>query len=132
VAGVGDNAYLFNTDTGRLEVFDLTTPNSPQLVGNLPMSTSQVAQLVATDDHLFVANGAGGVRVIDITTPSAPVEVAFYATPSEVRWLVVAGELVYAAATDGGLLVLRWADPTALDEEPQPQRQMLRLPALAN
>ncbi len=45
------------------------------------------------------------VRVIDISTPSAPLEIAAYKTPSHATDIWVAGDTAYVAANQAGLMM---------------------------
>jgi len=57
--------------------------------------------------YAYVVNPEpSGLRVIDVSTPSAPVEVGFYDTPGTAFGVAVAGAYVYVGDTRGGLLVL--------------------------
>ncbi len=50
-----------------------------------------------------------GLRVVNVSDPAAPREVGSYATPGSASDLAVAGDYVYLAEGDGGLLILRLA-----------------------
>ena len=81
----------------------------------------EVGSLATPDDALgiavagsyaYVADYAGGLRVVSITDPAAPVEVAFYDTPGATRRVALAGDLIYVADGDHVLVILRFdGDP---------------------
>ena len=50
--------------------------------------------------------GFGGLRVVDVSTPSAPAEVGFYDTPGDPWGVAVAGEYIYVVDQEAGLFVL--------------------------
>ncbi len=54
-----------------------------------------------------------GLRVIDVSTPSAPVEVGFVDTPVDAFGVAVAGGYAYVAAGDAGLRVIDVSTPSA-------------------
>jgi len=63
--------------------------------------------VAAADGYVYVAAGAGGLRVFDVSNPAAPVEVASYDTPGSAERVVVAGDSIYIADGPGGLAILR-------------------------
>ncbi len=61
--------------------------------------------VVVEGDLAFVAAGRGGVRIIDISEPLAPVELGFNDTPMDGRGLAVVGDMAYLAAGNEGLWI---------------------------
>jgi hypothetical protein len=58
--------------------------------------------------NAWVAHAVGGVFGVDLRLPNLPEVVAAFDTPGRARRVVVAGDRVYVADGDGGLLVLGW------------------------
>ena len=54
--------------------------------------------------YAYVA-GEGGVRVIDVSSPSSPQEVGYYDTPGWISGVYVSGPYVYAACNYCGLQI---------------------------
>jgi len=118
VAVSGD--YAFVTDTGAtLRVIDVSTPSAPVEVGVVATDGWGTAVALAGDlayvmyhrlwdDSGFVESS---LRVIDVSTPSAPVEVGFHEMPrtSIDDWsngsLAISDGYVFPAAWDAGLYV---------------------------
>ena len=82
---ISDNyAYIGNGD--YLEILDITIPSSPTLIGRVNLIgtetnfelTQPIRDIIIQDDLVFVAKAGDGVRVVDISNPSTPVEVASY------------------------------------------------------
>jgi hypothetical protein len=61
--------------------------------------------------YAYVADGEGGLRVIDVSTPSAPVGVGFSDTPGYAIGVTVSGGYVYVADYDAGMEVFRDCPP---------------------
>jgi len=62
--------------------------------------------IATSGGYAYVADGAdGGLRVIDVSTPSTPVEVGFFDTPNWAEDVTVAGGYVYLADLGAGLAV---------------------------
>jgi len=59
----------------------------------------------------YVAAGSGGLRIIDVSDPTAPSEVGAYDTPGSASGVAVLGSTVYVADGDGGLLILHHVAP---------------------
>ena len=78
-----DNQTLYTTDEtpgGRVRIWDLSDLNSIREVGS--WSTGPASETVhnihVSGDLLFVTYYKSGLRVLDITAPHAPVEIAFF------------------------------------------------------
>lgn len=74
VAVDGGYAFLLTSNQHDLLVFDLVDPMHPVQVASLPV-TGYSYELVPGNGHLYVA-GSAGLKVIDITDPLVPAEVA--------------------------------------------------------
>jgi hypothetical protein len=63
-----------------MQVVDVSTPVSPQTVGNVNTPGSPLGVCVA-GSHAFVADGPSGLQVIDISNPTAPQLVGAFSMP---------------------------------------------------
>src|SRR2546426_5815546 len=87
---------------------------NPVLVGTWPGIPRGDALAVAVSGaHAYVAAGDGGLLVIDLTNPTAPVQVSSYLTSGEALAVVIAGNYAYVACGDAGLQVIDVSNPTA-------------------
>jgi hypothetical protein len=68
--------------------------------------------MAASGDYVYVASQASGLRVVDVSDASRPVEVGRYAAPDNVLGVAVAGHHAYVATYTKGLRVVDVADPT--------------------
>lgn len=87
---VGDFAYFGSGAT--LQIADVSNPASPQVVGEVALS-GVVKGVVVSGDYAYVTTGGEGLRVINVATPTAPVEVGSYDTPGNrcFGWLCLCG-----------------------------------------
>ncbi len=100
----GNYAYLA-TDTG-ITVLDISDVEHPQDVGGYAFF-SPCYDVVAAGSKLFVAAGVNGIVALDISNPVSPSQVDSYYTSSNAWALDVDYDVIYAACTDG-ILILRF------------------------
>ncbi len=85
-------------------------PKWPSLLGMCNMSGSalwvELAGCLA-----YVADGASGLRVVNVTNPRQPNALGIYNTPGTAQGVTVAGGIAYVADQDGGLQVINVTDP---------------------
>jgi len=65
---------------------------------------------------VYVACGAEGVRVVDVSDPTNPTEVGFYDSDDLAWGVAVSGDIAYVADMEDGLYVLHFtgAVPTSV------------------
>ena len=103
VAVSGSFAYVGSG--AALLVVDVSTPDSPQLLGDVVLP-EPVFEIAVAGSHAYVANFRAGLRVVDISVPSAPVEVGFLDTPGHAVGVSVAGDYAFVADFSAGLRVI--------------------------
>ena len=68
-----------------------------------------MAQDVAVaGNYAYIADLVGGVYVVDVSNPAAPIQAGLYDLPGEAYSITMAGTLVYVADNDAGLYTLRF------------------------
>jgi len=109
VAVQGNYAYV---GVGlRLIVLDVSNPVTPTEVGNTTPFPYFVEDVVVSGTLAYVAAGGAGLHVVNILTPTAPVEVGFWDSPGYAEGVAVAGNAVYLADGPYGLRVVDVSDP---------------------
>jgi hypothetical protein len=133
VAVAGDYAYVTHNPMwdgsqwvgGGLQVVEVSDPAVPTEVGfyDTPGWANDVAVAggYANIADAPVQDGSqwanGGLRVVDVSNPAAPVESGFFETPRFAEGVAVAGGYAYVADGDGGgLRVVDVSNPAALTE----------------
>jgi len=117
MAVVGEYAYVADThDTGsgylyRLLIFNVSNVTHPSLTGVYNFTTTP-ADVAVAGNYAYVANVDAGLRVIDVSNPSAPVEAGVY-TSSRADGVTVAGSYAYVAEAGWGLRIIDIYNPTA-------------------
>ncbi|MDI6900920.1 MAG: cell wall-binding repeat-containing protein [Anaerosomatales bacterium] len=90
----GSRAYVA-TDAGRVVILDVTDPLAPALLGQYDSGKYPHA-LAASANRLYVG-ASDGLHVVDVSDPTAPVRVGYFATPQPVTDVVLDGSVAYAA-----------------------------------
>ena len=94
-----------------LQIINLAIPvDSLALVGWAD-TPSNARHLCIVEDYAYVADGRGGLIIIDVTDIENPAVVAQYDTPEYANGVFVANNLAYVADGDGGLHVVDITDP---------------------
>ncbi len=124
VAIPGTPFYLFAPDTFNYAgngTLSLTATlddgnNLPGWLGFLPMlgsyDTPENAYEVSVQGGFaYIADGASGLQIIDVSTSSNPTLVGTYNTPEDARGVTVVGNLAYVADGGSGLQILDISNP---------------------
>ena len=107
--GGPDGAYLYAASHWGLEIFTLIEPTKPARVGEI--ATPGRAQAVAVEgETAYIADGAAGVHVIDITVPTDPSIVKTLGGFTNARRVYVADGNLYVLDTERGMLVFNLGD----------------------
>ena len=118
--GGPEGDYLYAASHWGLEIFTLTDPTKPDRVGEIP--TPGQAQTVAIDGKMaYIADGAAGVHVIDITVPTDPSIVKTLGSFTDARRVRVADGNLYVLDKTRGMLVFNLRDVHNV-LTPQPRR----------
>lgn len=110
---VGDYAYVVDRNTtAGFKAIDVSDPANPVVAGSVDIGAS-ANDVVASGDFAYVAHRTNGLRVLDISTPSAPSLLTTLPTNSA-ESLAIEGNLLYLI-DDGDLLVIDVSVPEFLD-----------------
>ena len=107
----GDTAYA---GVGpRLLVFDVSNPQQPALLGQTPPFADIVQDVAAAGARVYVATGASGLRIVDVSTPTRPVEVGAFATAGFASGVAAFGHYAAVADRQDGLLIVDVSNPAS-------------------
>lgn len=102
----------------KLWVVDAATPSAPAVLGELEWSDVSVLDLEAVSDHVYLTAGSDGLRVVDVSDPTAPTEIAAVdlGADTSARYLDLVGGMVYisgwqSGTSDDRLAVVDVTDP---------------------
>jgi hypothetical protein len=96
-AVAAEENYVYVGVGPRLVVLDVSDASSPTAVGRTNPLPSVIESICVTGDYAYVGLWEGGVRVVDVTTPSDPIEIGRYNTGGHVLDVAVNGKLLYTA-----------------------------------
>jgi len=88
-----------------LLVIDTSIPEEPRIVSKLSL-LSPIRQILMDGDRVYVADGRGGLRLIDIKDRKVPREISSFGYRTAVRGVAVNGDTAYLAAGSGGLQIV--------------------------
>lgn len=104
---LSENLAAFSTgpELHLLDISDLKNPK--ELSKILLLSKIQEISFALDGKSIYVADGRGGLRIIDITDSKAPKEIATYGHRGAVQHVLQRGSLVYVASKLDGLQILK-------------------------
>lgn len=107
VCAVDQYVYAVTAGGGlsELYVIDASDPRQLVLVGKTSIPAVGV-RVVVHDKKAYVAMGAAGVAVVDVSVPSAPVLTERISVPGFAKELTFASGRLVVASSDGGLVVV--------------------------
>jgi len=103
----GNLAFIAGMD---VHVKDMSTPPKPGLLGS-SRSDDEMIGLDIVWPYAFVADGAAGMHIIDVSDARAPVRIATFETSGWVHDVAVHGRLAYLADMFAGLQIVDVSDP---------------------
>lgn len=107
----GEYAYV----GPKLVIWDISEPPHPRQVGSLllPLPLQAAQDIKVAGDVALVITPKAGLRVVDVSEPTAPTEVGFYETSGIVLAVAVSGHIAYLVEKGKGLRVLDLSKPAS-------------------
>ncbi|MBA3858932.1 MAG: hypothetical protein C0507_18665 [Cyanobacteria bacterium PR.3.49] len=106
---VRDN-YAYIGAGESLLIVNIADPRHLQTVGSL-LLLGQISDIVLDGNYAYICNGRGGFRIVDVSNPEKPKEVAAYGHMAVPKKAVVRDGCAYIAAGMRGLEVLDVRNP---------------------
>jgi len=104
------DSYAFVADYNfGLRIYDIT-PAQPVLFRSLSLTGNPFA-IKLNGPYLYIACESGGMRIIDISNPSTPLEIGHYSPSNPVKDLDISGNYAYLALQNGGIDVVDITNP---------------------
>lgn len=96
---------------GALSIHDIADPGMPRLLGRRAEGLRSPYRIALADGLAFVAAGADGLQVFEVSEPGAIALIGSFASP-DARGVAVSGEQVFLADRRRGLVILAWSRET--------------------
>jgi len=108
------DGLLYCTDND-LRIIDASVPGSPFILGTSPLPAASYG-LAVQEDYAFVADNAGGLRILNISDPENVIEEGSYVPASSSAWAVdIQGDYAFLGnGTNNKLIILYVSDPLAV------------------
>jgi hypothetical protein len=96
--------YLYINEGPKLTILDNTDPAAPTVIGqSLPMPDI-VSGVTVSGNHAYIADGSGGLRVLDVSNPRVPVECGTFPF-QDAQQVTVEEDFAYVADKTNGLWI---------------------------
>jgi hypothetical protein len=105
----GDLVYSVSFNT--LSIHDISNPNQPQSVGSVTFNDCFGYSLAVSGNFAYVGDYGGGIQIVEITDPEAPVERGSCDGPMESHGIALRGSYACVATYMGGLRIIDISDP---------------------
>ena len=105
---------------GELTIYDVTNPQEPTILAKDTLPKVHLADIVVKDNYAYVANGQGGLRIIDVSDSTNPFETGYYIPPfsAYARSISICNDTLLLLGVEGtyqngGLWLINIKDPYA-------------------
>lgn len=86
-----------NEDTKGLYIFNISDPENPEFISRYAGLTSAGQDLRAIGDYVYVADGNGGMEVINVSDPSLPYTVGYCSLPDGATGIDVSWPFIFVS-----------------------------------
>lgn len=107
VAARDNYAYIGNG--GAFQVLDVSNPATPKLIAEITLF-DLILDITLAGNFAYVADWTAGMRIIDISQPTKPVEVGFF-KKGRIHNVAVAGNRAYVVNMEDNLLIVDVSSP---------------------
>ncbi|MEO0087526.1 MAG: T9SS type A sorting domain-containing protein [candidate division WOR-3 bacterium] len=108
--------YAYVACESGLVIIDFSDIHNPREIGHYYTPDDVVHSLFVSGNYAYLANGWGGLRIINIENPSQPYEVGRYILPTTCEDVYVRDTLAFTSFQEvlagGGFLVLNISNPS--------------------
>lgn len=104
VAGESNNLAYSVSATEGLQIFDLSDPTAPVLLGGYAFAGS--AYDIAVAGNLAYVGDSEGLHILDVRNPAAPALLSTFATVAPAQDLVVSDNLAYVGVGSAGFQII--------------------------
>src|SRR5690606_29335000 len=110
VGGFGYVTWLAES-SGMMTIIDLSDAFSPEVISHTALPLSEAGKIAVSNRMVLVANGTGGIEVLDVTDPVHPVRIQTILTNGEALDVLIRENYAYVAAGTAGVEIYDIASP---------------------
>lgn len=104
--------FLYTTDLNKLNIWDVSNPLSPNLVGSYQTPTF-IAELIVRGGYAYLSQYFGAdLTILDISNPTTPTFVSSLNLPGNSSSLTVEGNFIYHSKGSDGIQIVDISNPT--------------------
>jgi hypothetical protein len=93
---IAEGNYVYAGVNGRLVIVDVSINSSPIIVGQTEiLAGGWISDIAVSGSHAYVTNGTSGLRIIDVSNPSSPMEIASVTNGAHFHDVEIAGSYAY-------------------------------------
>lgn len=111
IALPADGVYAYVAQGARLVILDISDSSNPRKIGETSVLRGSINRVAVIDDRAYLAAGYGGLLIIDVSDPAAPVELGSFAEVNSAQDVVVHDLYAYLADYETGLYVVDVSNP---------------------
>ena len=94
-------------------IVNIIDPTSPIVTAKTEPFPGVVNSITIAGSYAYVADGEGGLRIINVSTAAAPFEVGYFDTAGQAQSVAVSGNYAYIADLDHGLRIINISNPAS-------------------
>ncbi len=99
-------AFVADGQGGGLQIINIKNKEFPFKIGEFPSASGYAHGVFYKNGNVFLADGYVGLRIIDVTNPTSPVQIGYYDTPGFSYGVFATDSLALVADGNGGLRIL--------------------------
>jgi len=108
------NLLYLSAGAGNYQIYDISNlPGEPTLLNAGYAGSQSINSLYASGNYLYIACGDIGLKIIDVTNPTAPQNVSLTNTAGITSDVVVSTGYAYVADSYNGMLIMDVSNPQA-------------------
>jgi hypothetical protein len=110
---VDNNTAYITAGNQGFYIVDVSNPISSTIIGSYTPAWANFYSKVEINEGIVYIADSNGLVILDISDPSAPSEVGFYAAPGQVSNIDIEMPFAYIADHNEGIRVVEISDPTS-------------------
>jgi len=101
---------------GELVIYDVSNPQEPNILGKETLPKAHIKDVIVKDTFAYIANGQGGLRIINVSDSTNPFETSYFIPPGYAYSLAICCDTLLLLSTEpvsckGGLWVINIKNP---------------------